>query len=116
MNPIRPSAGSLPLKTPPQSEDARLKKTATQMEGLFVQQLFSAMRETVPEGGMIEQSSAEQTFTSMLDEKVAQQVPDQWDGSHSLAHALYNQLSQKLASQTAAPSAAAGSTGLESPK
>ena len=65
---------------------------------------------------MIEQSSAEQTFTSMLDEKVAQQVPDQWNGPHSLAHALYKQLSQKLASQNAAPSAAAGSSGLESPK
>jgi flagellar protein FlgJ len=116
MNPIRPTAGSLPLKTPPQSDDARLKKTATQMEGLFVQQLFSAMRETVPEGGMIEQSGAEQTFTSMLDEKVAQQVPDQWDGPHSLAHALYKQLSQRLASQNAVPGAATGSTGSEPPK
>ena len=113
VNPIRPGPTAHSLKAAAPNDDARLKKTATQMEGLFVQRLFAAMRETVPEGGMVEQSSAEQTFTSMLDEKISQQVPGQWDGPHSLAHSLYNQLRQRIASQHAAVTAAPGP---ESPK
>ncbi|MEO7085028.1 MAG: rod-binding protein [Gemmatimonadaceae bacterium] len=93
--------------TPTTSDDTRLKKTATQMEGLFVQRLFAAMRDTVPDDGIAAQSSAESTFTSMLDEKMAEKVPAQWSGEHSLAQALYNQLRQRLspATHTAAPAA-----------
>ena len=56
------------------------------------------MRETVPEDGLLTQSNAESTFTDMLDEKLAEQVPKQWNGSHSIAEALYHQLRQRLAS------------------
>jgi flagellar protein FlgJ len=85
----------------PVSDEVRLKKTAYQMEGMFVQKMFAAMRDTVPEGGVVEQSSAENTFTSLLDEKMAEQVPKQWGGEHSLAEALYHQLRQRLPSPAA---------------
>jgi flagellar protein FlgJ len=86
----------------PASDEMRLRKTALQLEGLFVQRLFAAMRDTVPEGGMIQKNAGEETFTSLLDEKMAEQVPSQWDGEHSLAHALYNQLRARLGSAEAA--------------
>jgi flagellar protein FlgJ len=82
---------------PTTSDDARLRKTANQMEGLFVQRMFAAMRDTVPEGGLVPQSSAEGTFTQLLDEKMSEAVPKQMSGSHSLADALYHQLRQRLA-------------------
>ena len=53
--------------------EARLRKTALQLEGLFVQRLFAAMRATVPQDGAFSAGSAETTFTSMLDEKFAEQ-------------------------------------------
>ena len=62
-----------------------------------MQRLFAAMRDTVPDDGLMSQSSAESTFTSLLDEKFAEQVPKQWNGEHSLAQALYHQLRQRLA-------------------
>lgn len=102
------------VPTPTASDDAKLKKTAMQMEGLFVQRLFAAMRDTVPDDGLVSQSSAEGTFTSLLDEKVAEKVPAQWDiGAHSLAHALYKQLRQRLhpADASTASPASAGTTG-----
>jgi flagellar protein FlgJ len=99
-----PTPAAAPGATPAVSDDARLKKTAFQMEGLFVQKMFAAMRETVPDDGVMAQSNAESTFTSLLDEKMAEQVPTQWDGPHSLAQALYHQLRQRL------PSAAADTT------
>jgi flagellar protein FlgJ len=78
------------------SPEERLRKTALQLEGLFVQRMFAAMRETVPEGGMVPQSSAEGTFTQLLDEKMSEQVPSQWNGEHSLANALYEQLRRRI--------------------
>ena len=106
-----PSVSSVPVAGhPPVSDDTRLKKTALQMEGLFVQRLFVAMRETVPEDGVAAPSSAESTFTSMLDEKMAEKVPSQWNGEHSLAQALYNQLRQRLSPAAAAAATAVPST------
>jgi flagellar protein FlgJ len=84
------------LAPAPASDDARLKKSALQMEGLFVQRLFAAMRDTIPDDGLVSQSNGESTFTSLLDEKMAEQVPTQWNGEHSLANALYKQLRQNL--------------------
>jgi flagellar protein FlgJ len=79
-------------------DDARLRRTAIQMEGLFVQRMFGAMRDTVSSGeGLMPQSSAQETFTQLLDEKLAEQVPAQFDGAHSLANALYHQLRQRIA-------------------
>jgi hypothetical protein len=46
----------------------------------------------------------------MLDEKMAEKVPSQWSGEHSLAQALYNQLRQRLSPATAAAATAAPST------
>jgi flagellar protein FlgJ len=84
--------------------EAKLRKTALQLEGLFVQRMFAAMRETVPQDGIMAQSSAESTFSSLLDEKMAEQAPTQWSGAHSLAEALYRQLRARIE-----PAAAEGS-------
>ena len=95
MNPLVAPAGAPPAQPQP-SADTRLKKTALQLEGLFVQRLFAAMRDTVPDDGIVAQSDAENMFRGMLDEKFAEQVPSQWNGEHSLAQALYHQLRQRL--------------------
>jgi flagellar protein FlgJ len=113
MNPIGPAPKPTALATPSVTDESRLKKTASQLEAVFVQRMFAAMRDTVPDGGgIVDQSSAEQTFQSMMDEKMSEKVPTQWDGEHSLAHALYNQLRQRLVSQgTPATQSAQGTPG-----
>jgi flagellar protein FlgJ len=78
--------------TPPASEkDTALRKTARDLEGLFVQQLFKAMRETVPEGeGIVSGGAGEDIFTGLLDEHLAAETPKQWQSG--IAEALYRQL------------------------
>jgi len=93
LSPVSPPDGGTPAASP----DARLRKTAFQLEGVFVQRLFAAMRDTIPDDGALSQSDAESTFTSLLDEKLAERAPAQWNGEHSLAQALYHQLRQRLA-------------------
>lgn len=113
-----PTAASIRSMAPPgrhpvvQDAETRLRKSALQLEGLFVQRLFAAMRETVPDDGLLSQSNAENTFTAMLDEKMAEQVPSQWNGRHSLAEALYHQLRQRLAS----PAPDSPASGSEPPR
>ena len=104
MSPIAPVVPGGPA-APQSPAEARLKKTALQLEGLFVQRLFAAMRDTVPQDGAFSAGSAETTFTSMLDEKFAEQAPKQWNGEHSLAQALYHQLRQRLAASEVTPGA-----------
>jgi len=112
MSAISPlTASTSASTTPPSGDDARLKKTALQLEGLFVQRLFAAMRDTVPDDGLVAQSNGESTFTSLLDEKLSEQAPTQWKGAHSLANALYHQLRQHLPSATGASVTGASATG-----
>jgi flagellar protein FlgJ len=108
---IGPVMGPKPAgvaSTPQSSDDARLKKSAQQMEGLFVQQLFKAMRDTVPQGeGAFDASSGTDMFTGLMDEHLAADTPTQW--AHGLAAAAYRQLRTHLpgaGETTATPGAA----------
>jgi flagellar protein FlgJ len=76
-------------------ENARLKQAAHDLEGVFLSQLFKAMRETVPEGeGIFESSTAEGIFSQMLDEVMGEATAQRIEGG--LGDALYNQLSRRL--------------------
>lgn len=75
---------------PLSARDAKLLETAQQLEGVFVQQLMKAMRETVPEGGILPTGNGEEIFTAMFDERVAQAAASQQEGG--LSAALFRQL------------------------
>ena len=100
-----PVVGALPPVPRASDADTRLRKTALQLEGVFVQRLFAAMRETVPGDGATPKSNAEETFTDLMDSKLAEQAPTQWHGRHSLAEALYHQLRGRLHGDAGVPSA-----------
>jgi len=61
------------------------------MEGTFVQQMYKAMRETVPSGGAFDGGSGEEMFTGLMDEHVAADTPTQWQ-HHGLSEAIYRQM------------------------
>jgi len=80
---------------PPQSRDAKLEDAVRQLEGVFVEQLFKAMRETVPHDGIISGGTGEEMFSGLMDQHLAADVPREW--SSGLADAL---LSRFRASET----------------
>lgn len=96
----RVDGASVPAAAAPASPEAGLRKTARQLEGVFVEQLFKAMRDTVPHDGYVDGGAGEDMFTGLFDEKVADAAPAQWhDG---LAANVYRQLQGRLpASQVA---------------
>ncbi len=89
---------------PGTQNDADLKKVAGQLEGVFVQQLFKAMRDSVPQQeGIVSGGSGEDIFNSLMDEHLAAETPKHWEGG--LGDALYRQLRSLsgLAAPTASP-------------
>lgn len=71
-----------------------LRRAAHQLEAVFLHQLFQAMRATVPNGGVVEQSEGERMFTAMLDERFSDLAAGRL--SRGLGEALYRQLSRHL--------------------
>jgi flagellar protein FlgJ len=93
-----------PESRAPSPDDARLKKTAQQLEGVFVEQLFKAMRDTVPHGeGAFDGGNGEDMFTGLMDQHLAADTPTQW--AHGLAEAAYKQLRTALPGAKAAEDA-----------
>ena len=79
------SAAPLPI-----NDSERLRQAVQDLEGVFVQQLFKAMRETVPQEGVVSGGSGEEMFTGMLDQHLSGAAPEQW--ARSLGDSLYSQL------------------------
>lgn len=101
IDPVAPRMQVATPATPVSKKDADLKKVAGQLEGVFVQQLFKAMRDTVPQQeGFVSGGSGEDIFTSLMDEHLAAETPKHWEGG--LGEALYRQL-RTLNGSTAAP-------------
>lgn len=74
-----------------QSALKRLHQAATQLEGVFLNMVFSAMRETVPKDSVFgKQSAGEETFQEMLDTQRADQMAQ--TGSFGIAKVLEQQL------------------------
>lgn len=80
-------------------QEQSLRESAQQLEGLFVQQLYKAMRETVPQGeGIVSGGAGEEMFTGLMDEHLAAETPSHWGGG--LSEALYRQLRGRLPATT----------------
>lgn len=88
-----PTAAGLPQPVAP-DRLARLKDTSAKLEGVFVEQLFKAMRETVPQDGVADGGQGEEIFTSLLDQKLADEVPAQW--KRGITDALVKELRPRV--------------------
>jgi Rod binding domain-containing protein len=86
-----PTQSAPPLTAVQKKALANLHDAATQFEGVFLQMVMSAMRETVPKSSIFgENSMAEKTWQSMLDDENAQQMAKA--GGFGLAAQLEQQM------------------------
>jgi len=76
----------------PQSneQDKKLREVSKQFEGIFVNQMVSAMRKTVVRQGFVPESHAERVYQGMLDQESAQKITD--SGELGLANLVYQHL------------------------
>jgi peptidoglycan hydrolase FlgJ len=100
----------------PTADEKKLRKAAADLEGLFVAQMYKAMRDTVPKDeGIVSGGSGEEIFTGLMDEHLAAETPSHWSGG--IAEALYRQLSRTAAavSEAAAPTASSTVAEVQTP-
>lgn len=87
-------AVAAPVTGSTRDPDAELKHQARLLEGIFLAQLYRAMRATVPTDGAIESSAGLGLFTEMLDDKIAEAGVSR--GESTLSRALYEQLRSRI--------------------
>lgn len=107
--PLTPVSGGVKIEaTGPAERDPRaeLKKLAQEMEGMFLRQLFQAMRESVHHDNPAEVSAGEELFTSLFDEHLASQAAQRLE--RGMGAALYRQLVRGLDAQTLKPPTRSG--------
>lgn len=90
------------------SRQAQVDKCAKELEAVVISQLFQTMRNTVPDGGLIGKSAADDIFRSMLDGELSRAVADR--SPFGLAKALSKELAPALvdAARNAAAPASSG--------
>ena len=91
--------GVNPLGSGLPDRDVRLKQVVEQLQGVFVEQLFKAMRETVPTDGATSGGPGESMFSSLMDQHLAGEVPTEW--KHGIGESLYRQLHPRLSRDSA---------------
>jgi peptidoglycan hydrolase FlgJ len=67
-----------------------LEKTCQDFESLFVSYMMQQMRQTIPEGGLINRSQGEKIYTGMLDNEIAKTVSN--SQGMGLARIMYEQM------------------------
>lgn len=75
-------------------DSARLKKACEQFESLFMSKMFSSMRKTVGDGGLVKKNMGEKIFTEMLDTEIAKQSSE--GQGMGLSKMLYDAMSKNL--------------------
>jgi len=75
------------------AENDPLWQASRKFEALFVEQMLTSMRKSVPESGLLNKGFAEGVSTSMMDQAVADSIGRQ--GRMGIATSLYRQLSHE---------------------
>ena len=100
-----PRIGGAPAPSLEQ-QHAQLRRAAHQLEGVFMTQLFQAMRGSESASPEVSGGSAGEMFRGLLDEKIAEEAA--LKSTNGIGEALYRQLSRHLAPLPATPSAVKG--------
>ncbi len=98
-------------------ERDQLKRAAHELESVLVEQLFSAMRKTVPKSGLVQESPASEIFRSMLDAELARSTAEK--SPFGLADAIVQRFERALSGTAAAgvdPVIKRGHSATEAPK
>ncbi len=72
----------------------KLRQASHDLEGLFVNELFKAMRATLPQDGILSSAPGQDMFQGMMDEKLADMYATK--SVHGLGESLYRQLGRRL--------------------
>ena len=71
-------------------DDRKLRDACRNFEALFLHHLLRTMRNSIPEGGLLEVGAGEKVFRDMMDEALAKRISER--GGIGLSRMLYDHL------------------------
>ena len=77
-----------------EQDDLKLRQTCREMEAIFVHKMLQVMRTSIPEGGLIPESTASKIYRDMLDEAYSKIIAESRDNL-GIGDMLYRQLKQQ---------------------
>jgi peptidoglycan hydrolase FlgJ len=85
-------------KQPPLSKKDRdlqsLRKSCREFEAIYTQEVYKAMRKTVPEGGLFEKDMASELYKEMMDMEIAKSSAS--GKGIGIGEAMYQQMKGKI--------------------
>ena len=78
----------------------QLRDLSQKFEAVMTSQMFKTMRDTVPDGGLVDTGNAGNIYKQMLDKQIATQNAQ--GGGTGLSKAIYSYLEQSLPSASGA--------------
>lgn len=96
--PVAPPAAAV---VPKGQVDKKLLKACQEFEAIFINQMLTAMRNTVPKSGLLKQGLAHNIYEDMLYQQYADKIAK--SANFGLAKELYNQLSGNSLAAPAIP-------------
>ncbi|MBF0284386.1 MAG: rod-binding protein [Magnetococcales bacterium] len=99
--PITLASSAAQKKTLSEQDQVGMKKALGDFESIFLQQMLSTMRQTVPETGIMGQKSqGEKIFRDMMDSEYAKLLSKRENGQ-GIKEMMYRQLSLRLGKASA---------------
>ena len=89
------ATGAANLRKPvrPETRD-QVRKLSHELEAVFINQLFQAMRASVPKDEVLGNAPGQEMFTAMMDERLANEAAAGLE--RGLGESLYRQLARRL--------------------
>lgn len=82
------------IQTRTSGADEKLLEASQSLEAVFLNQLFKAMRETIPEGGLLDGGEGEALFSGMLDATMSEAMAQRLE--RGMAAGIYRQMQPLL--------------------
>ncbi|MBN1548839.1 MAG: rod-binding protein [Syntrophaceae bacterium] len=76
-------------------KEKQLRKACADFEAIFAYHLFKSMRDTVPASGLTDRFPGKETYTMLMDQKIAEELSKSSNGL-GVKEMLYRQLAGKL--------------------
>ncbi len=95
---INPNAPVQQATTDPKEQQlAKLRHSCREFEAIYVQEMYKAMRKTVPESGLFEKDMSSELYKEMLDMEMARATAS--GAGMGIGEAMYNQLKDQVAAK-----------------
>ena len=85
---------------PKEKEMLALRKSCREFEAIYINEMYKAMRKTVPDSGLFKKDMSSELYKEMLDMEMAKQTAS--GKGMGIGEAMYEQLKRQMASDKGA--------------